>query len=134
MYILTFQDIVTNIQEPIFARVSISDNFLYIVTERGSLFIADLMLHIFRHFRFHSCSFVVPVISISPGTVGIVSSSGLFVVFNESSRTAHGFRLGAGQVFSPAIVSHFGSFIAVGCRGDWLRCFIMQPSFWEVHF
>ncbi|EYB97285.1 hypothetical protein Y032_0142g2339 [Ancylostoma ceylanicum] len=79
------KDIATNVREPIFASVSISGKFLYIVTERGSLFIADLMLRIIRHFSFPSCSFVVPVISISHTVLGIISSSGLFIMFSEDS-------------------------------------------------
>ncbi|KAK6737408.1 hypothetical protein RB195_019860 [Necator americanus] len=54
------KEVAANTHEPIFARVSIFCNLVHIVTQSGSLFLADLMLHILRSFRFASCSFVVP--------------------------------------------------------------------------
>ncbi|ETN84858.1 PQQ enzyme repeat protein [Necator americanus] len=123
------KEVAANTHEPIFARVSIFCNLVHIVTQSGSLFLADLMLHILRSFRFASCSFVVPPRTVRDNAVGLVSSSGLFIIFNKDNGEAHAFRLGAGQVFSSVVVSYETNCMIAGCRDDWLRCFKLPVGF-----
>ncbi|KHJ96925.1 PQQ enzyme repeat protein [Oesophagostomum dentatum] len=115
--------------EPIFARICVAGGFLYIVTERGSLFFTDLTLNILRHFVFSDCTFVVPAAIVDPCQLGLVSSSGLFILFNKKNVTAHAFRLGAGKVFSSVILLKDKKLLLCGCRDDFLRCFKLLPQF-----
>ncbi|CAJ0607086.1 unnamed protein product [Cylicocyclus nassatus] len=121
------KELAVNIHEPVFSEVRFLNDLIYIVTERGSLFVADSMLNILRHFRFESHRFVVPPMRMDVRTVCIVSSYGSLIIYDEGGNCARAFRLGGGHVFSSVVYLKEKGLALVGCRDNFLRCFIF-PS------
>ncbi|KAJ1370000.1 hypothetical protein KIN20_031627 [Parelaphostrongylus tenuis] len=117
------KQLAVNLREPVFASVSVIGDLLYVVSQKGSLFIVNDRLCILRHFRFLNCSFVVAPCRLYNCFLSLVSSSGLFILFSESESKAWAFRLGAGQVYSRVVIDQKKQYLFAGCRDDWIRCF-----------